>query len=68
MSSIDSWVSNPAENNGPLMSVVTWCMVSVAGAFLAIRLWIRMTQGKLWLDDYTLVVSWVSDTKSRGKG
>ncbi|OAK93865.1 hypothetical protein IQ06DRAFT_287418 [Phaeosphaeriaceae sp. SRC1lsM3a] len=59
MASSDSWVSNPAENNGPLMSVVTWCLVSVAGAFLAVRLWIRQHQGKIWLDDCTLVVSWV---------
>ncbi|KAG9196974.1 hypothetical protein G6514_002716 [Epicoccum nigrum] len=59
MSSIDSWVSNPAENNGPLMSVVTWCLVSVSGAFLAVRIWIRQHQGKLWLDDCTLVISWI---------
>jgi hypothetical protein len=50
-----------------MMSVVTWCLVSIAGAFLAARLWIRQHQGKLWLDDCTLVVSWVSDTTSRGK-
>ena len=50
-----------------MMSVVTWSLVSIAGAFLAARLWIRQHQGKLWLDDCTLVVSWVSDTTSRGK-
>ena len=67
MSAIDTWVSNPKENNGPLMSVVTWCLVSVAGAFLAARIWIRQHQGKLWLDDCTLVISWVGDTTSRRK-
>ncbi|KAF2996808.1 hypothetical protein E8E13_001694 [Curvularia kusanoi] len=59
MSSIDTWVSNPAENNGPLMSVVTWSLLSVAGVFLAFRLWIRQSQGKFWLDDCALTVSWI---------
>lgn len=67
MDSFDSWTSNPKENNGPLMSVVTWCLVLVAGTFLAVRLWIRQHQGKLWLDDCTLVISWVSDATSRCK-
>lgn len=58
----DSWVSNPDESHGPLMSVVTWSLVSVAAAFLIPRLCIRQRQGKLWLDDCTLVVSWVSAT------
>ncbi|EMD95135.1 hypothetical protein COCHEDRAFT_1091013 [Bipolaris maydis C5] len=55
----DSWVSNPDESHGPLMSVVTWSLVSVAAAFLIPRLCIRQRQGKLWLDDCTLVVSWI---------
>ena len=59
-----SWVSNPEENNGPLMSVVTWCLVSVAGTFLAVRLWIRQHQSQLWIDDCTLVISWVSDRRN----
>jgi hypothetical protein len=69
MASFESsaWVSNPKESNGPLMSVVTWSLVSIAGAFLIARLWIRQHQGKLWLDDCTLVASWVSTTTSRGK-
>ena len=67
MDYFNSWVSNPEENNGPLMSVVTWCLVLVAGTFLAARIWIRQHQGKLWLDDCTLVVSWVSDITSLGK-
>lgn len=67
MADISTWVSNPEENNGPLMSVVTWSLVAIAGAFLAVRLSIRQHQGKLWLDDCTLVVSWVSITASQGK-
>ncbi|KAL5114500.1 hypothetical protein ACEQ8H_007590, partial [Pleosporales sp. CAS-2024a] len=59
MASFQSWVSNPKENNGPMMSVATWCLVSVAGTFLAVRVWIRQHQGKLWLDDFTLVISWM---------
>ena len=66
MDSFDSWVSNPKENNGPLMSVVTWCLVSVAGAFLAVRLWIRSHHGQLWIDDCTLVASWVRDGERQG--
>ena len=62
MASFDSWISNPEESNGPLMSVVTWCLVSVAGAFLAVRLWVRQHQGQLWFDDCTLVISWASNT------
>lgn len=67
MDSIDSWVSNPAESHGPLMAVVTWCLVSISGAFLAVRLFIRQKQGKLWLDDYALIVSWVSGKTLQGR-
>lgn len=65
MAAFESWVSNPDESNGPLMSVVTWSLVSVAAAFLIPRLLIRQRQGKLWLDDCTLIVSWVSATASQ---
>jgi hypothetical protein len=65
MAAYENWVSNPDENHGPLMSVVTWSLVSVAAAFLFPRLYIRQRQGKLWLDDCTLVVSWVSARTSR---
>jgi nicotinamide riboside transporter PnuC len=67
MAAFDSWVSNPKESHGPLMSVVTWSLVAVAGTFLIVRLFIRQHQRKLWLDDCTLVISWVSATISRGK-
>jgi len=59
MSGIENWVSNPKETHGPLMSVVTWSLLSVAAAFLFPRLYIRWRQGKLWLDDCTLVVAWI---------
>ncbi|EUC48301.1 hypothetical protein COCMIDRAFT_87632 [Bipolaris oryzae ATCC 44560] len=59
MAAFESWVSNPDESNGPLMSVVTWSLVSVAAVFLIPRLCIRQRQGKLWLDDCTLAVSWI---------
>jgi hypothetical protein len=67
MADFVSWVSNPEESHGPLMSVVTWSLVSIAGAFLVVRLWIRQHQRKLWLDDCTLFISWVSAATSRGK-
>ncbi|KAH8642543.1 hypothetical protein IG631_00006 [Alternaria alternata] len=67
MSGIENWVSNPKETHGPLMSVVTWSLLSVAAAFLFPRLYIRWRQGKLWLDDCTLVVAWVSAKTSRCK-
>jgi hypothetical protein len=62
MASYENWVSNPSETHGPLMSVVTWSLVAVSGAFLIPRLCIRQRQGKLWLDDCTLTISWVSAT------
>jgi hypothetical protein len=62
MASYESWISNPKETHGPLMSVVTWSLVSVSGAFLIPRLYIRQRQGKLWLDDCALTISWVSAT------
>lgn len=67
MTNFDTWTSNPEESHGPLMSAVTWSLVSVAGGFLCVRLWIRQHQGKLWFDDCTLLISWVSGTRSRGK-
>jgi hypothetical protein len=42
------------------MSIATWTMLGVAFAFLAVRLCIRQSQGKLWLDDLVLGISWVS--------
>lgn len=67
MADISSWVSNPGESNGPLMSVVTWCLVAVSGTFLGVRLWIRQNAGKLWIDDCTLGIAWVSAIVFRRK-
>lgn len=55
----DNWVSNPSENNGPLLSITVWCLTAVAAAFMFLRLFIRQSQGKLWLDDFVLGISWV---------
>lgn len=35
-------------------------MLGVSAAFLFVRLYIRQSQGKLWLDDLALSISWVS--------
>jgi hypothetical protein len=60
-SPIENWVSNPDEDRGPLMTVVTWSLFGIATCFLAVRYYLRQTQGKLWLDDALLGISWVSD-------
>lgn len=61
MNQLDSWVSRPDETHGPLVSVAVWSLTGVAGGFLFLRLCIRQTQGKLWLDDLVLGTSWVSE-------
>jgi hypothetical protein len=55
----DSWISNPNENNGPQMALATWSLAGVSSAFLALRLYIRLSQAKLWVDDCALGISWV---------
>jgi hypothetical protein len=55
----DNWVSNPDESHGPLMSVAVWSLTGIAAGFLFLRLFIRQSQGKLWLDDLVLTISWV---------
>jgi hypothetical protein len=62
-SPIDNWVSNPSETHGPLMSSACWSLGAVAFVFLAVRLFIRQSQGKLWIDDIVLGISWVSDER-----
>ncbi|KAH5059800.1 hypothetical protein HBI73_208890 [Parastagonospora nodorum] len=59
MASLPNWVSNPSETHGPLMSAGAWSMLGVSAAFLFVRLYIRQSQGKLWLDDLALGISWV---------
>lgn len=57
---LENLKSNPAEDNGPLMSIATWCLVGVSGAFLIVRLIIQKSQRRLWIDDLLLGLSWVS--------
>ena len=59
MDQLDSWVSNPDETRGPMLTVVVWTLTGVAGGFLILRLFIRQQQKKLWLDDLVLSISWV---------
>ncbi|RYO08635.1 hypothetical protein AA0119_g1411 [Alternaria tenuissima] len=55
---LENLKSNPAEDNGPLMSIATWCLVGVSGAFLIVRLIIQKSQRRLWIDDLLLGLSW----------
>jgi hypothetical protein len=59
-SAIEHWVSNPGETRGPLVSITIWLLCGVSAGFLALRLYIRHSKGKLWLDDIFLGISWVS--------
>lgn len=59
-SQFENWVSRPEETRGPLVSITIWSLTAVAAVFLFVRLSIRQNQGKLWLDDLVLAVSWVS--------
>jgi hypothetical protein len=64
-SQLDSWISKPDEDNGPLMNIASYSLVGVSAAFLAVRLWIRQSQSKLWLDDAVLGLSWVGFEESQ---
>ncbi|KAF3041283.1 hypothetical protein E8E12_002732 [Didymella heteroderae] len=55
----ENLVSNPAEDNGPLMSITFWSLTAVSLAFLTVRLCIRQQQGKIWIDDILLSLSWL---------
>lgn len=55
-----SWVSNPGETNGPLMSITSWSICGFSAIFLCLRLGIRQHKGKIWLDDWAIGISWVS--------
>jgi hypothetical protein len=57
---LENWVSNPNETHGPLISITAWVLCGVAAGFLVLRLCIRHNQGKIWLDDCVLSISWVS--------
>jgi len=54
----DNWVSNPVEDHGPLMSVTVWSLTTVSLTLLVVRLCIRQHQGKIWIDDLLLTISW----------
>lgn len=58
-SQLDSWYSDPSEDRGPLLAAVLWSLFGVATLFLGLRLGIRHTTAKIWIDDYVLVLGWV---------
>lgn len=60
----ENWVSNPAEDNGPLMSICFWSLTAVSLTFLIVRLCIRQHQGKIWIDGLLLTLSWVCSLSS----
>lgn len=42
-----------------------WCLWSAATAFLALRVWVKVSRRHgLWYDDYLLILSWVSTSAS----
>ncbi|OLN88281.1 hypothetical protein CCHL11_00260 [Colletotrichum chlorophyti] len=48
------------ETNGPLIEGVTWFLCFFCGAFLALRLYAKLSRGqRLWWDDYVLIFSWI---------
>ena len=60
-SQMDSWVSNPEETHGPLMAISVWAVTGVAAVFLVLRFYIRFNIGKIWIDDYVVLLGWVSE-------
>lgn len=50
------------ETRGPLIGCVTWFLCFFCGAFLALRLYAKLSRGqKLWWDDRILIFSWVCE-------
>lgn len=48
-------------NPYPELNAGLWCLFLGATAFLALRLWVKITRRHgMWYDDYILIVSWVS--------
>jgi hypothetical protein len=42
------------------LNVGLWSLFAGATAFLAARVWVKLSWGhRLWYDDYILIVSWV---------
>ncbi|KXH50954.1 hypothetical protein CSAL01_04819 [Colletotrichum salicis] len=49
----------PIESNGPLIAGITWFLCFFCGAFLALRVYAKLSRGqKLWWDDYIFLFSW----------
>ncbi|KZL75547.1 hypothetical protein CT0861_05903 [Colletotrichum tofieldiae] len=49
----------PTETYGPLIGGVTWFLCFFCGAFLALRVYAKLSRGqKLWWDDYIMIFSW----------
>jgi hypothetical protein len=47
-------------DNGPLMVGVAWTLTLMAGAFLGVRIYAKLSRKqRLWWDDYVLIISWV---------
>jgi len=43
-----------------------WTLFAGASAFLALRVWIKVTRRHgLWYDDYILIISWVSEQQQK---
>jgi hypothetical protein len=49
------------EDLGPLLDGVFWSLTILALVFLLLRLYSKLSRRRaLWLDDYFLIVAWVS--------
>jgi hypothetical protein len=47
-------------DNGPVMVGVAWTLTLLAGAFLGVRIYAKLSRKqRLWWDDYVLLISWV---------
>lgn len=47
-------------DNGPVIVGVTWFLLLFCGAFLAVRLYAKVSRGEgFWWDDWILLFSWV---------
>lgn len=49
---------------GPALIAVVWTLAVASGFSLALRLFCKLSRGRLWWDDFILTASWVS-THSR---
>ncbi|ETS79804.1 hypothetical protein PFICI_07333 [Pestalotiopsis fici W106-1] len=48
-----------SDNLGPKIDGVCWSLTAITAIFLGVRLYVKVTQSKLWWDDYVLLVSWL---------